>query len=530
MAVVGSGPCRRSTPTSTSTRSSREPAAGTATWSTWPWWGGARASAWSAPATSPTRRGSRSCRRPWCRPSRGCSGCGRTLERSVEARLPASCRGPVRFLLSVEISTIYKRAERTRKVHHLLYMPDLGVGGAVHGGARRGSATWPRTGGRSSASTRATCWRSPWRAGEGAYLVPAHVWTPWFARAGLEVGLRPGRGLLRRPGRAHLRARDGAVVRPGDELAGVGAGPLPAGQQLRRPLAAGAGPGGDGAGHRASTTAPSGGRWRPARGSRGRSSSSPRRASTTSTATARAASAWSRPRPARHGGRCPVCGKPPTVGVLHRVEELADRPDGHPPGRGGRVPQPRPAAPSWSARSSASAPGARRSPPWSTGLVDRLGPELDDPASGSRPTRSPGPARPWSPRPSTGVRRGAVLRDAGYDGEYGTIRVFTPDELRSTPADRGPVRPDPIPATSAPPPRPRSRPRAPSPPRPRPTPAPSRPRPPEPTRAPGTPEPHPPDAGAPEREGTRPTAAPRTPHLPCRVPRSRRSPTPTADR
>src|SRR5690606_28106016 len=29
-----------------------------------------------------------------------------------------------------------------------------------------------------------------------------------------------------------------------------------------------------------------------------------------------------------HGGLCPVCGKPPTVGVLSRVEELADRPEG----------------------------------------------------------------------------------------------------------------------------------------------------------------------------------------------------------
>ncbi|MEZ4617095.1 MAG: hypothetical protein R2867_16530 [Caldilineaceae bacterium] len=29
-----------------------------------------------------------------------------------------------------------------------------------------------------------------------------------------------------------------------------------------------------------------------------------------------------------HGDRCTVCGKPVTVGVMHRVEELADRPEG----------------------------------------------------------------------------------------------------------------------------------------------------------------------------------------------------------
>ncbi len=32
-----------------------------------------------------------------------------------------------------------------------------------------------------------------------------------------------------------------------------------------------------------------------------------------------------------HGGRCPVCGEPLTVGVMHRVEELADRPEGFRP-------------------------------------------------------------------------------------------------------------------------------------------------------------------------------------------------------
>ncbi|QJA05795.1 DNA helicase UvrD [Thermosulfurimonas marina] len=35
-----------------------------------------------------------------------------------------------------------------------------------------------------------------------------------------------------------------------------------------------------------------------------------------------------------HGGKCPVCGGELTVGVMHRVEELADRPEGfRPPGK-----------------------------------------------------------------------------------------------------------------------------------------------------------------------------------------------------
>ena len=36
------------------------------------------------------------------------------------------------------------------------------------------------------------------------------------------------------------------------------------------------------------------------------------------------------------GNRCPICGKPLTIGVMHRVEELADRPEGE--GSTGRVP------------------------------------------------------------------------------------------------------------------------------------------------------------------------------------------------
>src|SRR4051812_33648886 len=48
------------------------------------------------------------------------------LDTELTRRLPGSvASATVRFALSVEISTIYQRDGRTRKVHHLIYLPDL---------------------------------------------------------------------------------------------------------------------------------------------------------------------------------------------------------------------------------------------------------------------------------------------------------------------------------------------------------------------------------------------------------------------
>ena len=48
-------------------------------------------------------------------------------EADVTKRLPGSLQTSpaATYMLSVEISTIYKRDDRTRKVHHLIYMPDF---------------------------------------------------------------------------------------------------------------------------------------------------------------------------------------------------------------------------------------------------------------------------------------------------------------------------------------------------------------------------------------------------------------------
>ena len=122
-------------------------------------------------------------------------------------------------MLSVEISTIYKRDDRTRKVHHLIYLPDLDAVGPVQHRAgpdrqpRLGRPADPRPGLPRPAGDHAG--GQPGRLpGAGAHLDAVVL------RAGLEVRLRRDRRLLRRPGRAHLRGGDRPVLRPGDELAG----------------------------------------------------------------------------------------------------------------------------------------------------------------------------------------------------------------------------------------------------------------------------------------------------------------------
>src|SRR5665213_2400859 len=40
-------------------------------------------------------------------------------------RMKQTLDRPVRFLLSVEVSLIYKHADKTRKIHHLILVPDL---------------------------------------------------------------------------------------------------------------------------------------------------------------------------------------------------------------------------------------------------------------------------------------------------------------------------------------------------------------------------------------------------------------------
>jgi len=105
----------------------------------------------------------------------------------MDAEVPRSCRGPVDFMIAGEISSIYKRGDRVRKVHSLLLAPDLETAAKIN--ARLGEL------GNITSDGRPIMGLDPrdlleivLAASPDAYLIPAHIWTPWFSMLGSKSG------------------------------------------------------------------------------------------------------------------------------------------------------------------------------------------------------------------------------------------------------------------------------------------------------------------------------------------------------
>jgi len=348
------------------------------------------------------------------------------IEREIEERLPPSCHGPTRFLLEVEISTIYKKGERTRKIHHLIYAANLETAGRFR--ERLGAIGNISSDGRPILGLDSRhLLEIALESGPDAYLVPAHVWTPWFAVLGsksgfdsveecygdlaphifaIETGLSsdpPMNWRVSRLDRFTLVSNSDAHSPP---MLGREACSFDTDLDyfaIRRALETGEGYRGtveffpeEGKyhldGHRAC-----GVRLEPAE---------TRRAE----------------------GRCPQCGKPLTVGVMHRVEELADRPED---ARRERTDPYRCLVPlpEVLAEIHGVGPKSRTVEQAASDLVAKLGPEID--ILENLPLEEVArEADPLLLEALTRLRAGKVRREAGYDGEYGVIRLFEPDEIR----------------------------------------------------------------------------------------------------
>ena len=109
------------------------------------------------------------------------------LQKAVGSQVPYSCIAPSRFLLSGEISCIYKKNGKTRKVHNLILMPDLDSVFRLNERLDRigniSSDGRPILGLDSRDLLEITL-----EASERAFFIPAHVWTPWFSVFGSKSG------------------------------------------------------------------------------------------------------------------------------------------------------------------------------------------------------------------------------------------------------------------------------------------------------------------------------------------------------
>ncbi|MCZ7421808.1 MULTISPECIES: UvrD-helicase domain-containing protein [unclassified Micromonospora] len=351
-------------------------------------------------------------------------------ERDIARRLPPRLASeaesdPVRFMLSVEISTIYKRDDRTRKVHHLVYLPDLDAVGRFNAALGRignlGSDGRPILGLDSRDLLEITLEAS----GDG-YLVPAHIWTPWFSALGsksgfdaiadcyadlaehifaVETGLSSDPAMNWRVGsldRYRLVSNSDAHSPPALAREATVFASARDYFAIREALRTGDGLAGT------IEFFPEEGKYH-ADGHR------------------LCGVNWAPERTREAGGRCPECGKPLTVGVLSRVEELADRPEGYRPQQAPEVTHLIQLAEILGEIHKVG-PRSKRVEGKLTELVAGLGTELEI------LTRVPLDeiGRIGGELLAEGIgrlRRGEVRRVPGYDGEYGVITLFDPTEL-----------------------------------------------------------------------------------------------------
>jgi len=133
----------------------------------------------------------------------------------------------------------------------------------------------------------------------------------------------------------------------------------------------------------------------------------------------------------KNGNMCPACGKPLTIGVLNRIEELAQKPEGYAPE--GAIPF-RHMVPLAEVIADALGvmPASKQVGIEYENLVRNfgsefgvmLGPSLDDLKKVTLPEIAEGVIR---------VRDGKVSVIPGYDGVFGRIKVFGEEEVKPTP-------------------------------------------------------------------------------------------------
>jgi DNA helicase II / ATP-dependent DNA helicase PcrA len=345
----------------------------------------------------------------------------------IEDTLPGSCRNPVRFMLQAEISTIYKKAGRVRKNHNIIYFPDLASVKKFN--ARLDAIGNITSDGRPILGLDARdLLEIMLEVNDQGFFVPAHIWTPWFSLFGSKSGFDHIRecfedltphifavetGLSSDPP-MNWRVTDLDGVRLMSNSDAHSPGYLGRNAcvfdtdldyfAMRKSLETV-----DLKGYQGTLDMyPDQGKYHYDGHRKCRVSLDPEDT-------------------ARRGGRCPECGRPLTLGVLYRVRELAERPQGFVPEHRQGYTSIIPLADMLSEIFGVG-PRTKKVTQYYRKAVQTLGPELDILTDRSC-EQIQAAGMPLLAEAVKRMRAGNVHVSPGYDGEYGKVRVFTSEEL-----------------------------------------------------------------------------------------------------
>ena len=352
------------------------------------------------------------------------------LEREVDRRTPAACAVTQRFMLEVEISTIYKKGDKVRKIHHLIFVPDIDAADRLVTSLSRignlASDGRPILGLDSRDLLEITL-----ETGPHSYLIPAHIWTPWFAALGSKSGFDSIDDCYGDLAEHVFAVETGLSSDPAMNwrISSLDRFRLVSNSDAHSPPKIG----------REATTYDTDLDYfamldalKTGNGFAGTVEFFPEEGKYHMDGHRKCGIRFMPEETKAHGGKCPVCGGDLTVGVSHRIDSLADRTEAEaiasPPPKAAEVLSLVP-LPEILSELKGVGPGSKKVAQSYERLLGQLGPELailekvpiEDIERAGEPLLGEAIAR---------LRRGQVIRDAGYDGEYGVIRLFEDDELR----------------------------------------------------------------------------------------------------
>jgi DNA helicase II / ATP-dependent DNA helicase PcrA len=348
------------------------------------------------------------------------------IARHCDEQVPAPCRRPVRFMLVTEISNIYKKNERTRKNHNLVFMPEMA---AVERLNRRLDAIGNvRSDGRPILGLDArNLLEIVLETAPAGYVVPAHIWTPWFSLLGSKSGFDSVEACFEDLSDHIFALETGLSSDPpmNRRVTGLDRYTLISNSDAHSPSKLGRE-----ANHFACEL--SYGAIRAALDGSSPSSFTgtiefyPEQGKYHVDGHRKCDFRCQPTRTRALNNICPVCGGPLVLGVLHRVEQLADRPDTFKSATG----------PPFSslipleevlAEVLQTGPTAKRVANAYRRLICRYGAEFDILSTVAREDLEQC-GIPLLAEAIARMRTGRILFDPGYDGEFGRVRIFDASE------------------------------------------------------------------------------------------------------